>query len=330
MPHMKPQRIASLLASSTEILYGLGLGEKVVAISHECDFPPEVVSKPRVTCTHVSPDTSSIDIDQQVTQYAVKGLPLYSIDVELLASLRPDLIVTQGHCEVCAVSYDDVLRATRDRAELRATVVVSISANTLKNILQDITRIGEAVQCPIEAQRYVANLQNRIDTVKLKTDARAEAHRPRVACLEWLNPVMVAANWMPDLIHLAGGRNELTESGTSSGYTNWEEVVAYDPEVIILMPCGFDLKRTLEEIGEVTKLPNWSKLAAVKTERVYAVDGNAYFNRSGPRIVDSLEILAELIHPDVFGDATKLRQGVVARIGENSTYKISDRPSSFA
>ncbi len=311
---MKPQRIASLLASATEILYGLGLGEKVVAVSHECDFPPEVASKPRVTYTHIAANASSVEIDRQVTQRVAAGKPIYNIDAEGLASLRPDLIVTQAQCEVCAVSHDDVLRAIQDHDALKDTVVVALNATTLDEIFEDIIRVGDAAVCPAEAQAYVTDLRKRVEVVQAKAASAAATHRPRVVCIEWIDPVMVAANWMPELIDLAGGHSGLTNSGARSDYTDWDEVVAYDPEVIVVMPCGFDLTRTLDEARDLPKLRKWSKLTAVRTERVYAVDGNAYFNRSGPRIIDSLEILAELIHPAVFGDAERSRVGIVAKL----------------
>ena len=312
---MTPQRIASLLASATEILYGLGLGEKVVAVSHECDFPPEVSGKPRVTYTHIAVNASSAEIDRQVTQRVSSGEPIYNIDAQRLASLRPDLIVTQAQCEVCAVSHDDVLRAVQDHDALKETVVVALNATTLDEIFEDIIRVGDAAACPAEAQAYVTDLRKRVEVVRAKAASAAATHRPRVVCIEWIEPVMVAANWMPELIDLAGGESGLSNSGARSDYTDWDEVVAYDPEVVVVMPCGFDLTRTLDEAGDLPKLRQWSKLTAVRTERVYAVDGNAYFNRSGPRITASLEILAELIHPTVFGDAERSRSGIVAKFG---------------
>ena len=311
---MKPQRIASLLASATEILYGLGLGEKVVAVSHECDFPPEVTGKPRVTYTHIAANASSASIDTQVKRRTGAGEPIYNIDTEALASLRPDLIVTQGQCAVCAVSHDDVLRAVQSHDALKHAVVVALNATTLDEIFEDIIRVGDAAACPVEAQAYVADLRKRVEAVRAKVAPVAAAHPPRVVCIEWIDPVMVAANWMPELIDLAGGRCGLTRSGARSEYTDWDDVVAFDPEVIVVMPCGFDLTRTLDEARDLPRLGSWSMLTAVKNKRVYAVDGNAYFNRSGPRIVDSLEILAALIHPTVFGDAEPSREGIIAKL----------------
>lgn len=311
---MKRERIASLLASATEILYGLGLGDKVVAISHECDFPPEAASKPRVTGTRIAADASSVEIDRQVAQRVAAGEPIYYVDAEVLASVRPDLIVTQVQCAVCAVSPEDVRRALQGHDVLKNTAVVTLNATTLDEIFEDILRVGEAAGCSAEAQAYVTGLRKRVEVVRANAVSAAATHRPRVVCVEWIDPVMVAANWMPELIELAGGQCGLTSAGAQSGYTDWDDVVAFDPEVMVVMPCGFDLTRTLEEARELRKLGKWSKLTAVRTGRVYAVDGNAYFNRSGPRIVDSLEILAALIHPTVFGDAERSRPSAVAKL----------------
>jgi iron complex transport system substrate-binding protein len=202
----------------------------------------------------------------------------------------------------------------QDHDALKETVVVALNATTLDEIFEDIIRVGEAAACPAEAQAYVSDLRRRLEAVRAKAASAATKHRSRVVCLEWIDPVMVAANWMPDLIDMAGGQSGLTSSGARSRYTAWDDVIAFDPEVIVVMPCGFDLTRTLDEARDLPKLRNWSKLTAVRTERVYAVDGNAYFNRSGLRIIDSLEILAKLIHPTVFGDAEQSRAGIVANL----------------
>lgn len=312
---MKPQRIASLLAASTEMLYGLGLGEKVVAVSHECDFPPDVMGKPRATTTHIIVDAASGEIDRQVRQRTGAGEPIYHVDADLLASLRCDLIVTQAHCDVCAVSLGDVERAVRENDSLREAVVLALNPTTLDELLGDILRLGDATGCPDTAREYVAKLRGRLDAVRTKT-ATVE-RRPRVVCIEWLDPVMVAANWMPDIVEMAGGECGLAEAGERSRYTDWDELLAFDPEVIVLMPCGFDLPRTLEEAKVLRQRPNWQTIAAVRDGRVYAVDGNAYFNRSGPRIVDSVEILAGLLHPAVLDGEYLVPENVAARfVGE--------------
>lgn len=308
---MKPRRIASLLAASTEMLYGLGLGEKVVAVSHECDFPPDAASKPRVTTTNIIVDAASGEIDRQVRQRAGAGEPIYHVDADLLASLCCDLIVTQAHCDVCAVSLGDVERAVRENDSLRAAVVLALNPTTLDELLGDILRLGDATGCQGTAREYVAKLRGRLDAVRAKTAAIDRC--PRVVCIEWLDPVMAAANWMPEIVELAGGECGLAEAGGRSRYTDWDELLVFNPEVIILMPCGFDLPRTLEEAKVLLQRPNWQDIAAVRDGRVYAVDGNAYFNRSGPRIVDSVEILAELLHPAVLGRESRVHKNATAR-----------------
>lgn len=295
---MRPQRIVSLLASSTEILYGLGLGDRVVGVSHECDFPEAVRTKPRVTRANIDASASSKIIDEQVRESTACGAPLYSIDTVLLTSLRPDLIVTQSQCDVCAVDYKDVVRTVQSIDALRATRIVSLNPTTLEAVFDDIARVGVVADCQEAAHSYVERLRNRVETVREKTGHVPPAERPRVLCIEWIDPVMVAANWMPDLIAVAGGRCDLSRAGDRSAHADWPAVVAFDPEVLIVMPCGFDLPRAVAESAALTTRPGWEDFAAVRERRVFAVDGNAYFNRSGPRIVDSLEILAALVHPD--------------------------------
>lgn len=295
---MAAERIASLLASSTEILYGLGLGERVVAVSHECDFPDEVRAKPLVTHTRVQAEASSRDIDEQVKAACAAGEALYRIDVAKLVELRPDLIVTQAQCDVCAVRYADVVSAVREHAALSGTQIVSLNPMTLEGVFEDILRVGEAAGIADRAAEYVRSLRAKVEAVQAGA-ARVDARqRPRVACIEWIDPPMLGGNWMPELIELAGGRCDLVEAGLHSTFANWDEVVAFDPEVVVVMPCGFDLKRTLAEAPTLRTFPGWSEISAVRSGRVYAVDGNAYFNRSGPRLVDSLEILASMIRDD--------------------------------
>lgn len=296
---MKPRRIASLLASGTEIVCGLGLADRLVAISHECDHPAEITDRPRVTLANIASDAPSSAIDSQVRQMTAANAALYAIDVERLAALEPDVIVTQAQCDVCAVRYEDVLEACATHEGLRDAHVVALNPMTLADVLADIEKVGEATGSEEEAQAYVATLRDRIEAVRQRTSQVADSDRPRVISIEWIDPVMVAANWVPELVDLAGGQNGLTTAGRHSTTTLWKEVVRFDPEVILVSPCGFDLKRTLLEAPALSHRQAWSDLTAVRNHRVYAVDGNAYFNRSGPRIVDTLEIVAHLVHPEV-------------------------------
>lgn len=295
-----PRRIVSLLSSATEILFALGLGERVVGISHECDWPAEATSRPRVTRSLIDAAATSDAIDAQVKLHMQTGLPLYEVDATLLESLRPDLIITQAQCDVCAVKYEDVLQIVRDSAVLKHAKVLPLQPNTLSEILNDVIQIGQSTNATTAAANFVSELQTRVQRIAQATSALPVEQRPKVACIEWIEPLMLAANWTPELIELAGGQCSLTRAGQHSVYQAWPEVVAFDPELIIVSPCGFDLERSLHAARVLPSWPNWPSLAAVKAERVFVVDGNAYLNRSGPRIVDSLEILAHLLHPHLF------------------------------
>lgn len=292
-------RIVSLLSSATEMLYAVGAGPEVVGISHECDYPAEVSAKPRVTFTHVVATAASGEIDRQVQQLLAAGRPLYEIDVDLLVRLRPDLIVTQAQCDVCAVRYEDVVDAVGREPSLRGVPVVSLNPMRIGDVLDDVLRIGEAVGRRENAARCIAELQGRIDTVRMRCGNLPTAEKKRTACIEWIDPPMMAGNWMPELIDWAGGVQPLSVVGHHSTYTPWDDVVRFDPEVIVIMPCGFGLDRTIAEAKRLTEFAHWHELRAVQKGRVYAVDGNSLFNRSGPRLVDSLELLASLLHPEL-------------------------------
>jgi iron complex transport system substrate-binding protein len=297
---MTATRIASLLASGTEMLFGMGLGDQVVAVSHECDYPAAASTRPRVTRTHVAAEAPSGQIDQQVRAMLAGGAALYEIDVPRLTSLRPDLIVTQAQCDVCAVRYQDVLDLVGDRAELSGTAVVALNPMSLDDVFADIRQVGQAAGCPDRADNYVDSLRARVEAVRQRTAPLPLAARPRVTAIEWIEPLILGGNWMPELIEIAGGRCPLAVAGRHSEYIDWPAVREFDPQVVVIMPCGFDLRRTLEEAPALARLPDWADVAAVGGGRVFAVDGNAYFNRSGPRLVESLELLAHLLHPALF------------------------------
>lgn len=306
------KRIASLLASGTEILYGLGLGERVVAVSHECDFPPEVLGKPRVTFAQVNAAAASADIDREVKARLAAGEPLYGVNVDRLAELRPDLIITQSQCDVCAVSDKDLARAAAGSPALATVPVVSLNPTTLPAVFADIARVAEAAGDERHGERYLSALRRRVQRVQDQVASVPPADRPRVACIEWIAPLMIAGNWMPELIELAGGDNRLAHTGKRTTYADWNAVRDYDPQVIIVAPCGFDLQRTRQETEALPRLPGWGDLAAVRNSRIYAADGNAYFNRSGPRLIDTLEILAATFHPSRFD--TSCMKGAVERL----------------
>lgn len=294
-------RIVSLLPSATEIIYALDLGESLVGVTHECDYPDEVRGKAILTHSLLDhSNATSEEIDHTVRRQLQSGLSLYGLDQALLAQLRPDLILTQALCEVCAVGYGEVERAVRDvSAEYAgaAPQVLSLEPNRLGDILATIASVGAATGRSEQAAALVADLRGRVERVRARV--APIARRPRVACLEWLDPVYGPGHWLPELVGLAGGQAGLGTAGQDSRRVPWGDVIAFAPEVIVITPCGFDLARTIEEAQRVLPhRPGWHALPAVRHGQVYAVDGNAYFSRPGPRIVDSLELLAELIHPD--------------------------------
>ena len=290
-------KIWSLLPSATEMLFALGLGDEVAGVTHECDYPAEASSKPRVTVSHIDSSGNSFEIDRQVTEHFREGLGLYGIDEERLKADPPDLIITQDLCPVCAVSPSDFathMETTGCRAE-----VLCLNPKRLLDVLDDISRIGDATGRKNEAEELKHSLSARMDCVDRAASEIDE--RPRVLCLEWLDPPMPAGHWVVDMIGKAGGDDHgLISAGEPSRKIPWEEMRQLDPEIIVLMPCGFGPKRAAREADGIWELKGWSELPAVRNGQVYAVDGNAYFSRPGPRVVDGLETLAHIFHPDLF------------------------------
>jgi len=287
-------RICSLLPSATEMLFALGLGDDVVAVSHECDFPAAANAKPRVVTTHVDQhQLTSAAIDTMVRDSLRHGDSLYEVDLARLTALRPDLIVTQELCDVCAIDTMDVARAIAGLPH-RPTIV-SVHPHTLDDMLGDIRRLGDVTGRIDEAQRVVEQLRQRIETIRRAVDGA----RPVPAfCLEWLDPLMASGHWMPELVELAGGREVLGRAGQPSRYVTWEELAAAMPERLFVMPCGFPISRTMRELPLVTDAPGWRSLPAVRDQQVYLLNGPSYYNRAGPRLIEGLEILAALLHPD--------------------------------
>lgn len=291
-------RVVSLLPSATEVLFALGIAP--LAVSHECDFPPVAAALPRATFARLNSRDSSAAIDQQVKTLLESGEPVYGLDGPLIAELRPQVIVTQAQCDVCAVRHADVLDLVASRPELSETRVVSLNPSSLGEMLQDVAGIGKAVERESRARELVASLQDRIDAVAAKTQSLAPEARPRTVVIEWTSPLMTAGNWTPELVALAGGQNYLSVAGQHSGYVSWDAILAAAPEVLVIAPCGFDLERSRSEAADLRRQAGWRELPAVKTGRVFALDGNQYLNRSGPRLVDTLEILAHLLQPQLF------------------------------
>jgi iron complex transport system substrate-binding protein len=294
-------RIVSLLSSATEILFALGLGDQVVAISHECDYPPEATKLPRATRSLVDSSQPSQAIDEQVKRLMAEGAALYDIDRELIRDLRPDLIVTQAQCDVCAVRYQDVVDFVAAERALATTQIVALNPLSLDHVFRDVLRVGRAAGVETEAiDAYFDSLLKRRLRVHLGTRAFSDTERPRVVIIEWTEPLMTAGNWTPELVREAGGQSLLATAGQHSGYVEWTDIVAARPGVLVVAPCGFNLERSMLEARRLVELPGYRDLPAVASGRAFVVDGNAYLNRSGPRIVESLEILAYLIRPDRF------------------------------
>jgi iron complex transport system substrate-binding protein len=281
-------RIASLVPSATEMLFALGLGDSVVAVTHECDFPPGVSELPHLTRSVIPEGLAADDIDREVRERTERGESIYALDEDLLHDLQPDLIVTQQVCEVCAVSFDDV-RAVAERIESQPSVMSQDPA-TLGEVLADIRRLGEAADAVDAADRLLEEAADRLDTVQ---DAVETADPIRVAALEWLDPVYVDGHWVPQMIELAGGEDVLGFAGEKSRRASWEEVGAARPEVVVSMPCGYYAEQAAKETMDQAE-----RLVALRPERVIAVDAAAYFSRPGPRLVDGVELLGYLLHPD--------------------------------
>lgn len=293
-------QIASLLPSATEIVCALGLSDALVGVSHACDFPSTVVGRPVLTEPKIDPCQRSGGIDESVRALVRDGLSIFRIKTDVLERLQPDLIVTQEQCAVCAVSSADIAAAARQLLR-RAATIVSLRPALLGDIFNDIQRIADAARRPAAGTELSDRLRARLDAIRVR--AQAVRSRPRVACLEWLDPLMAAGNWVPEMVQLAGGTYDLAACGAPSPTIGWDALVAYAPDVVILMPCGFTLAQTQRELPSLLAHPQWSALPAVHNRRVYAVDGNAYLNRPGPRIVESAELLAGLIQPSFFATA---------------------------
>ena len=288
-------RIVSLLASATELVCALGLGNRLVGRSHECDDPEWVKALPAVSRPTFDITGSSKDVDARVRERLAAGAPLYEVDEALLAELAPDVLITQSHCEVCAVSPGDFAHGVRAKLERKS--VVSLSAGTLDGVLAGFGDVAKVVGRAAEGAALVSSIRARIDAVQRTTRALP---KPRVVCLEWVEPAFAMGNWGPELVEIAGGDCVLGARGEHSTTTPWSDVVNTDPDVLIVAPCGFPLARALEDMPILAARSEWPTLGAVKNGRVYVSDGNRYFNRSGPALFDTAEILAEMIHPEAF------------------------------
>jgi iron complex transport system substrate-binding protein len=316
-------RIVSLLPSATEILYALGVGDQVVGITHECDFPPEVAGKPALIKPRVDPTAAPAEIDRQVSELVTRGESIYAVDADLLACLEPDLIVTQDLCHVCAASPDD-LAAALSRF-LRPPRVLTLTPHSLDDVWQDIIRAGEAANTSQRAEALAAELQARVRAVvSIKASTIAHAFnpaqaagrsvasatpqsaaqatarldvRPRVVCLEWLDPLYVGGHWVPEMVAAAGGEDVLGRAGLPSFKVSADEIAQSNADVILVMLCGYNAKRNAQEFNAARIPPSWQNLPAIRNRRIFAVDANSHFSRPGPRLADGVELLAHLFNP---------------------------------
>ncbi len=290
-------RIISLLPSCTEIVCALGGAKRLVGRSHECDFPPEIQSVPVCASARLDPSGSSAGIDGQIKSLLERALSIYEIDAARLRELHPDIILTQDQCAVCAVSQADLESALSQALAGRAKII-SVAPLKLADIWQSIQTIADALDMHEDGRALLYGLKNRVVDVILKTCMIKK--RPSVACVEWIEPLMTAGHWVPEMVELAGGHDALGAPGLPSARLEWEKLAQADPDVIIVMPCGFDLERTRREAAVLESRPEWRNLRAVKSKHIFVTDGNHYINRPGPRAVESVEILAEILQPKLF------------------------------
>ncbi|MBJ7409706.1 MAG: cobalamin-binding protein [Phenylobacterium sp.] len=294
---MSGPRIVSLLPSATEIVAAVGMAEQLVGRSHQCDFPPQVRHLPALSETKVCLNGTSRDIDRRVNEIIAQGVSVYRVDAERLRALKPDVILTQTQCAICAVTPGDLEDALCEWTGM-APALVSLEPNDLSDVWGDMRKVGRALGVETAAERAIAALQGRLATIR--DAAGRAANKPTVAAIEWIDPLMAGGNWMPELIEAAGGQSLFATPGQHSPWLDWRALAAADPDVILLLPCGFTIEQSLADLPLLQGRPEWAALSAVRCGQVYVIDGHYYFNRPGPRLVESAEMIAEILHPDRF------------------------------
>lgn len=286
-----------MIASSTEMVFALGCGDAMVGRSHECDYPESVKNLPVCTAPKFRTDGTSYEIDQRVKAILQESLSVYRVDADILNDLKPTHIITQAQCEVCAVSLKDVEQAACQLID-SAPQIVSLEPNSLADIFADLTKVAKSLGVEERGCNLKESWQKRIDEIRRKSAAAAK--KPAVACIEWIEPLMAAGNWMPELIDIAGGINLFGEAGKHSPWMSHDDLWKSNPDIIVVTPCGFGIERTMEEIHLLTGREGFSELNAAKSRSVIVADGNQFFNRPGPRVIESLEIMAEICHPELW------------------------------
>jgi iron complex transport system substrate-binding protein len=317
---MKNLRIVSFLPAATEMVYALGLGDQLIGVSHECDFPAAVGTKPVVVRPALAMERMTLrEIDMAVSERMRNGEGIYQVDENVLCGLKPDLILTQNLCQVCAPSGNELtvaLKLLQPKPE-----IIWMSPRSLEEIFENICQLGKATGRLNEAEAFVAKRRERLEKIAART--KNISRRLRVFCMEWADPIYCAGHWVPEMVELAGGFDALARKGTDSVRTQWEDVLKWAPEIVIFSPCGFHLEQVLEHIPLLESQPGWAELPAVRNRRVYAMDANSYFARPGPRVVEGAELLAHLFHPDLFGwagsiDAFQIIDGREMKVGGQS------------
>lgn len=292
------KKIVTLIPSATEIVAFLGEKEFIIGRSHECDYPNDLNKIPKLTSPKIDVDGTSGQIHKQIGIILERSLSVYKVDIEKLKKLSPDFIVTQAHCEVCAVSFSEVENIAREHLG-ENTKIISLQPNTLNEVFDDIRRVAKDLRINNNHNnQLVKNLEIRLNNIKDKTK---KYKRPKVACIEWIDPLMAAGNWIPEMVHISGGEDVFGKKGKDSHWIEFDEIKKHNPDIIIFIPCGFNIKKTNDEVKNLllSKTP-WHDLKAFKDKKIFITDGNQYFNRPGPRLIESLEIFTEIIHPNFF------------------------------
>ena len=292
------KKIVTLIPSATEIVAFLGQKDFIVGRSHECDYPKDLNKIVKLTLPKINIDGSSGEIDKQINTILENSLSVYKVDVEQLKILNPDFVITQSQCEVCAVSFAEVEEIVAKHLN-KKTKIISLQPTSLSEVFNDIGRVASAINIKEEiSNKLIRSLETRLESIRNKT---LKQKKPTVACVEWIDPLMAAGNWIPEMVDISGGKDIFGQSGKDSHWIKFNEIKNNDPDIIVFLPCGFDIKKTQDEVNELmNKDKRWQYLKAFKNKKFFIVDGNQYFNRPGPRLIESLEIFAEIFHPQLF------------------------------
>ena len=292
------KKIVTLIPSATEIVAFLGMKDSIVGRSHECDYPKDLNNIIKLTSPKINVEGSSSEIHEQINTILENSLSVYKVDIEELKKLEPDIVITQAHCEVCAVSLSEVEDIVTNHLNEK-TKIISLQPNTLKEIFDDFYRVSKGLNLEkVKNENLIKPLKNKLENIEI---LGAKQNRYTVACIEWIDPLMAAGNWIPEMVKISGGLDIFGKKGKDSHWIKFDEIKKKEPDIIIFLPCGYDINKTTNEVKQLfNKEAKWKNLKAYKNNKIFIVDGNQFFNRPGPRIIESLEIFAEIIHPDIF------------------------------